>query len=300
MSDRFLAIVNPAAGGGKCGRQATAAIRRVREEGLEIDVITTTRAGEATEIVRKQWEEGRSRFIAVGGDGTGYEVVNGLFPAAESSERRPQLGFLPLGTGNSFLRDFTDEGATHSSRVLAAATHRPCDVIRLRHRDGLLHYINILSIGFVADVNGLRQNRFRSYGEFGYVLAVVSRTVGLRAESFPMRLDGGVLEQDPAVFCSFNNSKFTGGKMMMAPNADTGDGKVDLIRLGKLGRLALLSAFPKIFSGTHLGVSGVTETKVETVDFEIERRIDVMVDGEALKVIPERLEVLPGAFDAYV
>jgi diacylglycerol kinase (ATP) len=299
MTERFLAVVNPAAGGGKSGRRAPAAIDRLREQGLDIDVAMTSRAGEATDVVRREWSEGRTRFIGVGGDGTGYEIVNGLFPEAGDGDRRPQLGFLPLGTGNSFLRDFTDQGVAHSSRALASGKSRACDVIRLKHRDGVLHYINILSIGFVADVNGLRQTRFRSYGEFGYVLAVVTKTAGLESMSFPMRLDGGPLEREPAVFYSFNNSKFTGGKMMMAPGADTADGKIALVRVGQMGRMSLLGAFPRIFAGTHLSVPGVSERKVSTVDFEMEQPIDVMVDGEALELVPERLDVLPGAFDVF-
>ena len=300
MREAFLAVVNPAAGGGRCGRRAPGAVRALRDAGLEVDVVTTTRAGEATEVVRAQWAEGRRRFIAVGGDGTGYEIVNGLFPRAGEDGETPELGFLPLGTGNSFLRDFTDTGAEHSQRALIDATSRPCDVCRLTHRDGVLHFINILSIGFVADVNGLRQDRFRAYGELGYVAAVVTRTAGLRARAFPMRVDGGPVERTPAVFYSFNNSKFTGGKMMMAPNADTGDGKIDLIRVGEMGRLRLLSAFPRIFSGTHLTVAGVSEQKVETVEFEETDVIDVMIDGEAIRVAPQRLDVLPGAIRVYV
>ena len=86
-----------------------------------------------------------------------YEVVNGLFPLATESGERPVLGFLPLGTGNSFLRDFTDQGAEHTIEALARGSRRACDVVRLVHSGGVLHYINLLSIGFVADVNGHAQ-----------------------------------------------------------------------------------------------------------------------------------------------
>ena len=296
----YLAIVNPAAGGGRCGKAFPAALERLTEAGVEVDVETTSAAGQATELARTAYAQGRRRFIAVGGDGTSYEVVNGLFPAAAEAGEVPQLGFLPMGTGNSFLRDFTDEGAEHSIKALIEQRKRPCDVVRLEHRGGVLHYINILSIGFVADVNGLRARRFSAWGEVGYIFAVVTTVAGLHSRAFPMKADGAEFDRDPMVFASFNNSRFTGGKMMMAPDADTADGLIDLIRVGPLGRFNLLLTFPKIFKGTHVQNRAVTTSKVKTIEFEVEDEIDIMIDGEADRVIPTRLEVLPGALSVHV
>ncbi|MEM7152531.1 MAG: diacylglycerol kinase family protein [Myxococcota bacterium] len=301
MSDEaYLAVINPAAGGGRCGKRFPAALERLREAGVQVDTAETSGPGQATEIVRKAWAEGRRRFIAVGGDGTGYEVVNGLFPEAAESEDTPVLGFLPLGTGNSFLRDFTDQGAEHTIEALAKGARRSCDVIRLRHAEGQLHYINLLSIGFVADVNGLRARRFKRWGEFGYILAVVTAVASLRARAYPMKIDEGELDEALQVFASFNNSKFTGGKMMMAPHAKTDDGKIAVVQVGKLGRIGLLMTFPKIFKGTHVEHPAVSTCHAERVDLEVEEQIDVMVDGEALEVVPRALEVLPGALQVVV
>ena len=296
----FLAVINPAAGGGRCGKRFPAALERLQQAGVAVDTVQTSAPGEAVQIVREAWAAGRRRFIAVGGDGTGYEVVNGLFPAAAEAEEAPTLGFLPLGTGNSFLRDFTDQGAEHTIEALAQGARRSCDVIRLTHADGVLHYINLLSIGFVADVNGLRARRFKRWGEFGYVLAVVTAVAGLRARPYPMRVDDGELDAGDQVFASFNNSRFTGGKMMMAPHAKTDDGTIAVVRVGAMGRASLLATFPKIFKGTHVEHPAVTTAQAASVDLELGEEIDVMVDGEALRVVPQRLDVLPGALTVVV
>ena len=300
MTDPWLAIVNPAASGGRCGKQFPAALERLREGGVAVDVAETKAAGEGAAIARAAWAEGRRRFIAVGGDGTSFEIVNGLFPAAQESSERPRLGFLPMGTGNSFLRDFTEQGAEHSIAALLEDRSRPCDVARLHHKAGVMHWINILSIGFVADVNGLRARRFKSWGEFGYVAAVVTAVTSLRSRAFPLCCDGGERDDGAMVFASFNNSKFTGGKMMMAPNADTGDGLVDFIRVGPLGRFALLRTFPKIFTGEHLRNPAVREAKHRRIDFDVTDEIDVMIDGEAERVIPVAIDLLPAALDVCV
>jgi diacylglycerol kinase family enzyme len=135
VTSRFLAIVNPAAGGGRCGRLADSALERVRRAGIELDVVLTSRSGEAVELVRSAYQRGVRHFLAVGGDGTAFEIVNGLFPEA-LADGRPALGFLPLGTGNSFLKDFTERGVEHTIEALNNGSRRACDVIRLRHSGG--------------------------------------------------------------------------------------------------------------------------------------------------------------------
>lgn len=293
-----LAIMNPAAGGGACGKRAPAALQRLRDAGIQVEVATTRAAGEAEKIARAAYAAGQREFIAVGGDGTGYEVLNGLFDASDPRERAaedvPRLGFLPLGTGNSFLRDFSDRGAEYAIESLIMGRARACDVIRLTHAGGVLHFINIFSIGFVSDVCALRNRSFAAFGEFGYVLGVITKTAGLHTYTFPMRVDGGPEDRGAITFLSVNNSKFTGGKMMMAPSADTADGHLDIIRVGALGRLSLLNTFPKIFKGTHVHHPSVTTAQAKAIDFDIGGEIDVMLDGEMLLLRPQRLEVLPG------
>lgn len=300
MAEPYLAIVNPAAGGGRCGKRATEAIESLREAGLDVSVAYTQRAGEGTALARDAYRSGVRRFIAVGGDGTGFEIVNGLFPEAEGAEERPWLGFLPLGTGNSFLRDFTDQGADYSRAALLEGKHRPCDVIRLTHRDGVLHYINILSFGFVADVCTVTNRRFKRFGEAGYGLGVAVTVAGLKARPIPLSADGGEVERDSVAFVSINNSRFTGGKMMMAPHADTSDGLADLITVTELGRWALLKTFPKIFDGTHLLHPAVRAKQVRSIEFHVDGPLDAMVDGEVITLWPERLDVLHRALEVCV
>lgn len=296
-SPRYLAVVNPAAGGGACGRHAPAALDRLRQSGLEVDVVETRGPGQARELARSELAGTRRHFIAVGGDGTSFEIVNGLLDQPQAGER-PTLGFLPLGTGNSFLRDFSDQGSEYAIEALTQGKRRPCDVIRVTHGAGVLHYINIFSIGFVADVCATRNRRFPGLGEFGYTLSTVLRVASLRPYVFPMRTDGRDGEdREPLTFLSINNSRFTGGKMMMAPDANTRDGLLDIIRVGRMGRVSLLRTFPKIFQGTHIHHPAVACHQAAGVDFELDAEVDVMVDGEMLKLNPKRLEVVPGAID---
>ena len=300
MTERFLAIVNPAAGGGKSGRLAATTLDRVRQMGIDLDVRETSGAGQATEIARAEYRAGRHNFLAVGGDGTSYEIINGLFPEALAGER-PALGFLPLGTGNSFLRDFTAQGVQNTIDALRASRRRASDVIRLRHSAGELYYLNLLSLGFPAEVGETANRRFKRWGELGYIFAVLRHVINLEHGAFPHRLDDSAdWNRSRNLFLTFSNSKFTGGKMMIAPKADPADGLIEYVRWGPIGRAGLLMTLPRLFTGTHIDHPLAARAGVKRVEFQLDGPVNVMVDGESLHLQCQSLEILPAALDVIV
>jgi YegS/Rv2252/BmrU family lipid kinase len=303
LNSRFLAIVNPAAGGGRCQKLVGPALERLRAGGIEVDTVQTTTPAQAEELAREGFAKGYRRFIAVGGDGTSYEIVNGLFPASKSdvSSERPTLGFLPLGTGNSFLRDFSDRGVEYAIESLLAGRSRPCDVLRLTHRDGVIHYINLLSVGFTADVATMRARRFGGWGELGYQSSIFICLARFRRRPFPLSLDGAAaIDRRPCLFLTFNNSKFTGGTMMIAPKAEIDDGLIEFVRWGPIGRAGLIRNLPTLYDGTHIQHPLAERRGVKRVDFHLDGPADVMVDGEVLTLHCQTLEVLPSALNVVV
>jgi YegS/Rv2252/BmrU family lipid kinase len=315
LGQTYLAIVNPAAGGGRSRKLLGPALERLKAGGIEVKVAATRRAGQATEIAREAYGRGVRHFIAVGGDGTSFEVVNGLFPQAlEDAGERPTLGFLPLGTGNSFLRDFSDRGVDYAIESLLAGKSHPCDVLRLRHRAGVLYYINLLSMGFSADVATLRARRFSAWGELGYLASIFLTLARFRRRPFSVRVENKIEGQvetsaqsrdhDDAsfddrrcLFLTFSNSKFTGGTMMIAPQAEVDDGLAEYVRWGPIGRLGLIRNLPRLYDGTHVQHPMAVRQAVRRVEFNLDAPIDVMVDGEVLTLHCQELDVLPGALN---
>src|SRR5579863_10429323 len=186
VMERFFAIINPAAGGGRSAKLAGSIIARLREKGLHADVIASAGPGHAVELAREAYEQGYRRFIAVGGDGTAHEILNGVFTGRDVT-RRISLGLLPLGTGNSFLRDFTNDAVESSIEALIAGRSRPIDLIRLTHSAGEMYSFNLFSLGFTADVAALTNRAFKPLGRLGYLLGVFLRVVQLRRGIFALR-----------------------------------------------------------------------------------------------------------------
>jgi diacylglycerol kinase (ATP) len=296
--ERFLAIVNPAAGGGRSSKLAGPAIARLRGSGLQVDVIASTAPGHAVELAREAYGQGYRRFIAVGGDGTAHEILNGIFTGG--AKQRVSLGLLPLGTGNSFLRDFTRAGAETSLEALLAGRKRAVDLLRLTHAGGEIYSFNLLSLGFTADVGTLTNRLFKPLGAFGYLLGVFARVVPLRRRAFLLRCDDDKeWDERPCLFLTFNNSKYTGGTMLIAPQADPTDGLIEFVRWGPIGRVALLRTLPKLYDGTHLDHPLASRRAVRHVEFHVPL-LDVLIDGEIMALECRALDVLPGAVDIYL
>jgi diacylglycerol kinase (ATP) len=319
VNQTFLAIINPAAGGGRCGARVGASLDRLRAAGIRLETAETVSAGQATQIAREAYGRGYRKFLAVGGDGTSYEIVNGLFPESRPEisgfssqaivapeEQIATLGFLPLGTGNSFLRDFAEgssgqDGLEHAMQALEARRSRPCDVLRLTHKDGAIYYTNLLSVGFTADVAALRQRRFPGLGQFGYLMSIFLCLARLDRRPFPVRFDDQrQFDSRRCLFLTFNNSKFTGGTMMIAPDAVTDDGLIEYVRWGPIGRLGLIWNLATLYDGTHTRHRLAERMAVRRVEFQLDGPVDVMVDGEVLTLECRAIDVLPSALRVVV
>jgi diacylglycerol kinase (ATP) len=300
LRQQFFAIVNPAAGGGRSAKLAGPALAGLREKGLKIDVLASTGPGHAVELAREAYEQGYRRFIAVGGDGTAHEILNGVYERARGKERIA-LGFLPLGTGNSFLRDFTKDGATASLEALVEGRKRGVDLIRLTHTKGEVYSFNLLSLGFTADVGSLTNRYFKPFGYLGYLLGVFVRVLQLRRRAFRLRCDEDKdWDESRCLFLSFSNSKFTGGTMLIAPQADPTDGLIEFVRWGPIGRIGLLRMLPKLYDGTHIEHPLASRRAVRHIEFGVQVPVDVLIDGEIATLECLSLDVIPSAVDIYI
>ena len=292
MSGTYYAIVNRTAGGGRCAKAAPEALGELERRGLSLEVAFTEQPKHATELARRAASNGCRRILSVGGDGTAAEVVNGLM--ASSVARQCELAMLPLGTGNSFLRDFGISDLQAAADAIARGKSTPIDVLHLTHEDGAIHFINTMGTGFVARAGELTNERFKFLGAAGYVAAVLACIVRLQYEENTLRY-AGAIDEARTVLSSFSNTQYTGGSMRMAPDAQVADGLLDVVRAGPLRRGALIAAFARIFSGTHTDLEQVWTRQVDRVEFVSPSFQAVLIDGDLYHLKPLAIDVLPSA-----
>lgn len=284
-----LALVNPAAGGGRAGRLA----RTVLEDFGPLDVRQTMGPGHATALVRAARERGVHRFLSVGGDGTLHEVVTGAL-AVEGPP--PVIGLCPLGTGNSFGKDVDVLDLPSALAAWKGGHLISVDALRLTSKEAEpLYAINLVGLGFSARAGDLTNRRFKALGALGYIAAVLVELARLSSPRIAYSIDG-VSHDEDVVMLSLCNSRYTGGDMCMAPLARIDDGLLDVIRLGPLTRPRFLTAFPRIFAGTHPEMPEIDARTARVVEFDGEERL-VMIDGEVVPLALQRVEVVPSAVE---
>jgi diacylglycerol kinase (ATP) len=285
---KITAILNPAAGGGGGAARAEEALRALPG----VRLVRTSGPGDGQRLAREAVAAGAEVVVACGGDGTVFEVANGLMP-----EARAALAVLPVGTGNSFVRDLGLADLDAAVGALKDQRRRKIDVLKVEHTGGVLYSVNLVSYGFSAVAGELTNRRFKPMGSAGYVSAVLASLVRLKHHVVPNALDGGAFDSRPMTLLSFCNSRYTGGAMMMAPPALVDDGLVDVVRIGPMNRRRFIACFPKIFRGTHPEMPEVQLTRAHTVSIARIGPLPVMIDGEVQQIETTRIEVLSRALE---
>lgn len=293
---RWAAIVNPSAGHGRCGKKASRSLDLLDEAGLEVDRLVTERPGHATELVSRAIRNGIRNVIALGGDGTANEVVNGITGSAHPEEIT--LATLPLGTGNSFLADFDMQDIGAAIDRLLAGTAPPTDLLRCTlHVDGVpteRWVLNNIIVGFGADVGALMNRRLKPLGEMGYSIGVLLELARLRPPRMRISIDGRTHER-PFTMINVGNSQYTGGNMRISPLSQVDDGFFDLLLAERMTRLQLIRVFPRIFRGTHLKNERITTEKGTSLSVETDRPLPVLIDGDIAGTTPISVELVPRA-----
>jgi diacylglycerol kinase (ATP) len=292
---RTLLVVNPVAGhgrGAKCFRRVEPLLH-AKIPGLEIRF--SNYPGHAVEIGRRAAGEEFDRLLCLGGDGTPFEVINGLY-AGGRPEKLPEIGMIPAGTGNSFLRDFGATAVDQAVGSIIAGHRRKVDLIEFHSQDGgrtvRRYSLNIIGAGLIADILKLTNERLKFLGAAGYSLAVLVRLARGMDNRIEIAADGRRLDvSDSALVIS--NSKFTGGSMKIAPGADVSDGKADLVLFNGVNRREIVSIFRGVFSGSHTGHPKVDILRAAEITVNASPPLLLMADGELLGHTPLRIRVLP-------
>ena len=297
---KTLLVVNPAAGHGR-GRKTFARLEgRLRAAVPGLEVRFSEYAGHAVEIGREAAAlapaSAYDRVLCLGGDGTPYEVLNGLYAEGRPA-RVPEIGQIPAGTGNSFIRDFGIETADQALDAILAGRSRKVDLVEFEEQERgqtvLRHSLNIIGVGLIADILRLTNERLKFMGSAGYSAAVLARLVGGLSNRIAIEADGRRLDAENSALV-VSNSKFTGGKMMIAPLADASDGLADLVLFNNVNRREIVSIFSGVFSGKHRDHPKVHMRQAAAITVESDPPLRLMADGELVGWTPLRIRVLPG------
>jgi diacylglycerol kinase (ATP) len=285
-----LIIVNPAAGGGRAGgfwRHCAEACA-----GVAFEVVETKRRGDAANYAA---EAGDRVVIAVGGDGTAHEVVNGLLRRPSGSP--PRVGFLQRGTGADLRRSLASpRRAEEVAAWLGTDRWRRIDVGRVGTSTGRRYFINVADAGIGAEVVR-RAGRGPAVigGTLNFLGGAVISLLTHRNTPIRLRLDDGPVLNRRIRLVAVANGAYLGGGMWMAPKAEPDDGLFDVVTIGDVSRTLGIRSLPMLYRGTHGRLNQVEFGRARRVEIDSEQPIGVEADGELVGNTPAVFEILPGA-----
>lgn len=298
MKGNFF-IVNPAAGHGRAGRFWAGLRERALAVAPGSAEAFTERPGHAAELARAAALAGAGAVVAVGGDGTFCEALEGVMSLPP--EGRSALGAFPAGSGCDLARHLgcpRDPGGLLA--MLKAGRTRPIDAGRVEFERegggrGARHFVNIAAFGLAGDVaRHIKKMGKPLGGTVSYAVSSVLAIAGARPRRLRLKADGRDLSGSYHLGVLANTSSMGGG-MLVAPGARDDDGGMDLVLVGDMGRLALLRKFPLLYRGAHLGTPGVSLVNLRRLEADSDGEVWLNIDGEAEGKFPAVFEVLPRA-----
>jgi YegS/Rv2252/BmrU family lipid kinase len=279
---KHIFIINPMAGKGKVLSIIRPEIKEIcTHHAIDWEIHVNTCAYESIDFIKeraaKEPDE-QFRFYACGGDGTVYEVANGVYGVPNA-----EFAVIPLGSGNDFVRLFGGKEVFLDLTNVINGTAIPIDVIDC---GGGRIAVNQCSMGFDAETN-IKQIKYKKYpiftGETAYVAALIDRFVTRMGEHFQLEIDDVPYDNGgkPFLLCAIANSRWYGGGFMVAPRAIPDDGYLDVVAITMLGnKFSMMPIATNMRTGKHLDYPGTDYIRCKKLRIIATRDSAVNIDGE--------------------
>ncbi|WP_339060761.1 diacylglycerol kinase family protein [Tepidibacillus marianensis] len=267
-------IVNPVSGNGKTKRYIPLIEKLLKEKSIEYQFLMTEYKGHAVKIAYSLRREPKSHLvIAMGGDGTLNEVVNGLYPSDV------RLGYIPAGSGNDFAREMgIPSDPVQALLKIIEGPPKPIDIGKINER----YFVNAAGIGFDGKVIQIaNRSPFKhKFGKFIYIIAVIQALYGYQPTQLEMVVNGKKYSFKGVWLIAVSNGRYFGGGMKISPNAKNNDGLLDVCVINEMTPLQLIRYFPTIFSGKHIDLPYVKMFRGSKIDIFSESVLPIQIDGE--------------------
>jgi YegS/Rv2252/BmrU family lipid kinase len=302
---RSLFIVNPVAAGGKTARVWPEIEKELRSLGLDFDHRLTEAPNHATELAREGLQRGYEMVVAVGGDGTVNEVINGLVPPG-SDKASAVLGVVITGRGSDLARTVgipSDYGEACARLAGERTMTVDLGVVQFHH-EGEAHqryFVNVGGGGFDGEV-AHRANRAPNFmgGTIPYLTSLVTSLLTYRNKAIELIIDDREPIRKVVNSVVVANCQFFGGGMRVAPDADPNDGLFDVIVIGDIDKVEFLMTVPKVYDGTHITHPQVDTYRARHVEVRSDSPLLLQVEGEVCGHTPLIFEIIPAALQIRV
>jgi YegS/Rv2252/BmrU family lipid kinase len=285
---------------GRTGRHFDSIARAIRAAVGDFECAFTRRRGDGAVLARDAVSSGSRLVVAVGGDGTASEVVDGIAGLAH-----PEVcfGFIPRGTGGDLKRSIGTPDDTGAAARALRGGERVCDLGRVEFtgHDGSIqvrHFANVAGCGIDGRVVEMVEGSSKALGgSVAFQIGAARALLGWADQAVRWRIDGGAWRQEPITCIAVCNGRFFGGGMMVAPHARIDDGLFDVTVWQGLGIADFVLRRRTLYDGSHLRLRNTRTFRARTLEAEPVggARVLLDVDGEGPGMLPARFTIIPGA-----
>ena len=310
-NNKWLVVVNPKASVGKSGKDWPQIRQILINEGIEFDDVLTEYPRHAIEIVRNAIvEKGYRKFIAVGGDGTNNEVINGIFTQDAVPTTEITMAAMPIGTGNDWRRTF-DIPLEYDkvAKIIKAGHTYAHDIGKLTYYDdgntGIRYFLNAAGTG-LDEMVCHSTNRMKQQGKGGtirYLISLVKCMLTYKVTRIQLTIDDELVFDDYILNLSIGNGRFNGGGMMTMPKAIPNDGLFDVTVIKKVSIFKFAANVKNVYDGSFIKKIDEVKTfrgkRIHIVSIP-PHSLKVETEGENLNNSPFDFEVLPQAINMII
>ncbi len=287
-------IVNPLAGG-VSGKRSKQAIETIREYLINKDIsfrfYFTNKVGHATEITKQIIDEGGDNVIAIGGDGTLHEVINGF-----SNFENVTMGIIPCGTGNDFVSAIgLPMDIIEALELILKGNSRYFDFMQLP----TVRALNVVGMGIDVDVLK-RYSKLKKKTKFGYTKCLVKSLCSYKYDDFEISLDDGESEHRRAFITAVANGHCFGGGIAICPTAKPDDKMLDCVSVASMNKLKVIGAFIKLKKGKVLSLKQTVHKQAKKVVVKMPIPYTVNADGELYDNIPFEVEIVSDKLKIFI
>ncbi len=306
QKNRVMFVVNPVSGNGKTYKKWQAVENKLRSKGYKFDQLFTEAELHATEITAQALQSGYNHIIAVGGDGTINEVLNGFYCNSEEASKNAVLSVVPMGTGSDFSRGLNlSSNLNYIEKLLKDGQEQLCDVVCASYkgwdgREVSRYYINIADVGIGSEtVYRVNRSSKAGGGFWSFLTAGLASIFSFKNPVLSVEVDGQEIYSGESTMTVISNGKYFGGGIMISPQAEIGDGSLEVMVFEGLSKRECLLLLPSLYKGKHLDYPRLRIARGQEVRVHSQQQIFLEMDGESpgtgnihFKILPADLKLV--------
>lgn len=298
MNNKWFVIVNPTAGNGAAKKKWLPVFNELTKQNFVFDFEITQYKKHVSVLIKKAIDQGITKFICVGGDGTLHNIVNGILNLNPVNISEIKIGIIPIGTGNDWIKTYKiSKDHKKAIQTIKSGFSLKQDIgkLLLHENNSIVYFNNLAGIGFDGYVVN-KVHRFKNLGFLAYLTGALISIASYKKSTLKIKFND-IEIKEKTLMLLIGICKYSGGGMQLTQNVNPTDGLFDISHINKISLATLLRNIGGLFSGKITNIKLVKNYKTSKIRISVldTKKIYLQTDGELVDSINFTAEIIPKA-----